>query len=269
MYLYLSSTLCWNYPIPDVLQIAEAFHLDGVEVWIDQIHFHQSTLEEIIEAKKYTNQSLTIHASSWDLNPCALNPELQRSSLKEIEYAMEVGDRLDARNITIHPGKMTIEHVDRKHYIKVLRQNLLRLAEKANQYNVHLSVELMEEKQKELITTPNDMNDLLEGLPDRIRVTFDVAHVPLDVEPNNYYEKLNRINKIHLSDTSKEAYHIALGDGESKLDRIITELKDSHLPIVLEGFDQNPSFPLLKKHLQYVEQKAVLGREALENFSYK
>ncbi|WP_208591982.1 sugar phosphate isomerase/epimerase family protein [Gracilibacillus suaedae] len=268
MQLYMSSTLCWNFSVSKAMQIAEANGIDGVEVWVDQLNYHNTSCKEINKIRQYTDLELSIHAPSWDLNLCSLNKSIQQSSMEEMERAMHIGAEIGAPNITIHPGRATMSVKNKASFMQTLKENIYVLAEKGSSLGIDLSIELMEERPKELITTPSAMNQLVEELPDNVQVTFDVAHVPLAIDPIQYYQALSRVNKIHLSDSTSSTYHVALGEGEILLPSILAEIQDLDCPVVLEGLDQTYSLQLLQKHLHYLQSNR-LRRKDIANLSYK
>ncbi|RCW74927.1 sugar phosphate isomerase/epimerase family protein [Saliterribacillus persicus] len=268
MKVLMSSTLAWAYPIPGVIKLADIFGLDGVEIWTEQIYFHHTPLQAIQDAVKSSNQMLTMHAPSWDINIAALNKGIRMQSLAEIEKTIEIAKAIGADNVTFHPGRLIHENCWHKKQEQFMVESLYQLAEKAASKNIEISLELMEEKPKELITTPDAMNRLLEKIPENIRVTFDVAHVPVDINPFTYFQSLQRINKIHLSDATRKNYHVPIGTGEIDLPDMIEACENTDLPTVIEGFDQQTGLKLLKQNIDAL--KAMRSRrETVENISYK
>ncbi|RXT04351.1 sugar phosphate isomerase/epimerase [Ammoniphilus sp. CFH 90114] len=267
MNLYLSSTVLWNYPVDQVISIAEQYGFRGVEVWAEQVRFHQTSAESIITAKEKYHMDLTFHAPSWDLNLCAMNEGVRKQSVHEIEQSMELASRIGARNMTIHPGKRTLTRDWTSWHFDRLIESLAYLAEKAQEFDVVLSVEQMEHEKKEFITTPDMINQLIHQLPSTVQVTFDIAHVPIEADLQGYYEQIERINKIHLSDASSNAYHLPLGNGEVDFEALLNRLEKTDLPVVLEGYDHAMDHQFLQANLS-VLQPYLAGRSRVENFSY-
>lgn len=252
MKLYLASSLCWAYPVDDVIKIAKSFNFDGVEIWAEHVWHYQTAIDSILKVTEETDLELSLHAASWDLNLCSINEGIRKQSVNEIEKSIQLGHQLSAKNITIHPGKYSLQNEFQEKAQENLIKNIAYLENQAQKLGVTLSLEQMEPIKKEFITTPHATNRLLESLPESVKVTFDIAHVPLSSSPEEYYHELKRINKVHISDSTKTHYHVAIGSGDIQLETIVKELKDTNLPVVLEGFENNFSLKLIKENMHYL-----------------
>lgn len=267
MKVYLSSTLCWAYPVNDVFKIAKLFGFDGIEIWAEHVWWYHTNFDSILKAKEDNDMEVSLHASSWDVNISAINEGIQRQSVMEIEKSIYLAAQIGASNITIHPGKETLHNTWTDQHEKMLHNNLKYLAKKAEEQNVILSIEQMENVSKEFINTPTRINNLVDQLPNSISTTFDIAHVPLNEKPEDYYHAMNRINKIHLSDSTHSNYHVPLGSGNIQLDPIIAELTESNLPVVIEGFDHDKSLSRLQANVSYLETTNLLRGIQVANSS--
>ncbi|UFU00115.1 sugar phosphate isomerase/epimerase [Radiobacillus kanasensis] len=268
MRLFVSSSLCWAYPPDDVIKLANQFHFDGVEIWAEHVWHYHTSIDSILQAKEDYDIELSLHAASWDLNLSAINEGIRMQSIYEIEKSMILAKEIGATNVTIHPGRYTLtnEWIDK--HKEIFIHNLQILAEKADQLEVTLSLELMEPLKKEFITEPASMNQILEHLPENVQTTFDVAHVPLSKKPLDYFHRMNRINKVHISDSTDQIYHVPLGTGSIDLHPILEELVYSDLPIVVEGFENDRSLAKLQQNLSYLNKKSLLRRKTIEDISH-
>ncbi|MDL4842676.1 sugar phosphate isomerase/epimerase family protein [Aquibacillus rhizosphaerae] len=265
MKLYLSSTLCWAYPVNDVIKIAKLFNFDGVEVWAEHVWKYQTSIESILDATQSNDIELSLHAASWDLNLCALNEGIQKQSINEIENSLILAQKLGATNVTIHPGKRTLHNYWLEEHEQVLKSNLAYLARKACDFGVILSIEQMKHIKKEFITRPDKINHLIKALPDTVMTTFNIAHVPLDEHPEIYYEQIKRINKVHLSDATQTQYHVPLGTGLIQLEPILTLLNNTNLPVVIEGFENDRLLTHLQSNLKYLHQNKLFRKRSVES----
>jgi sugar phosphate isomerase/epimerase len=250
--LYLASTLCWHYPLEEVLKIAYETGFEGVEVWAEHVWFHETLPEKIKYTKEKYGLNLTFHAASWDLNLCSLNKGIQMQSVKEIERSMELAKAVGADNITVSPGRRTLTSEWTPWHFETLIENLRFLAERANRLEVTLSLEHTKHERKEFMTHPISVNALLANLPETVMTTFDLSNVPLYENLLVYYEKMERINKIHLSDATTNTYHTPLGTGQIELSNILPIILKTDVPIVLEGYDDSESCQVLQSNLRYL-----------------
>jgi len=254
MNLYMASSLAWGYPADESIRIAKAHGLDGVEIWAEHVFYHQTEAEKIAEAAKELGIELTLHASSWDLNICSMNQGILKQSVREIESSIDLACKLGAKDVTLHPGRLTAGVFDAKQHEARLVDSLSMLDAYAWKRGITLSIELMEPVAKEFITKPEAMNRVLAQLPGRVCTTFDIAHVPLDRSPLRDLYQLKQTSKIHLSDSSVHTYHLPLGQGEIHLEPVLKHLELLELPVVLEGYEDGRELTFLKAHLDYLNK---------------
>lgn len=250
--MYLSSTLCWSDEVDEVIRLANQLGFAGVEVWAEQVWQHGTDESVIVKASARYKQKLTLHAASWDLNLCALNKQVRQQSIHEIEQSIGLASRIGALNVTVHPGRQTLSGLSDLHW-KWLVESFSFLAERAEQLGVTLSIELMEHIPKEFITTPDTINHLLSELSPLVMTTFDIAHVPLNEDILDYFKRINRVSKIHCSDSVAGRYHVPLGKGNLPLHLIWPVLETADVPVVLEGFDLSPSHEILRADLDFLQ----------------
>lgn len=252
MKLYFSSSLMWGKPFADILQEASRIGAEGVEVWAEQFWLQQESPAAIYSLKQELGLEFTLHACSWDINIHSINEGIRRQSVQEISKSFALAKQLGAHNVTVHPGRQSTPGL-MNHSLSVY----IELAMKAAEHGCTLSLEQMEETPKELFSEPEQINALSHFLPEEVKVTFDTAHVPLTINPYDYLKKLERVNKIHLSDTSLNKYHVALGEGRLYLPDMLSILSKTNLPVVLEGLDQSENNDLLSRHLDYLQKSGL------------
>ncbi|MCL1632006.1 sugar phosphate isomerase/epimerase [Sporolactobacillus sp. CPB3-1] len=250
--MYLSSTLCWANAVDEVMELADRYGFSGVEVWAEHIWYRGTDEAAIVAASERYHQELTLHAASWDLNLCALNVGVRRQSVHEVERSLELASRIGAGHVTVHPGRATLAHVPFS-YAHWMNESFCYLAKRAEQLHVRLSIELMEQIPKELITTPEAINRLLSMLPSSVTATFDIAHVPMEEDIVRYYRRTSRVSKIHFSDSTVGCCHVPLGKGQLPIRSIMPFLESADVPIILEGFDLSPSHDVLHADLDFLQ----------------
>lgn len=269
--LFLSSTLCWQHSVDRVIEIANDLGFEGVEVWAEQVWFHRTPINQIIEAKEKYNVKLTFHAASWDLNLCALNEGIRQQSINEVEKSMLLAREIGALNVTVHPGKRTLTESWTQWHYDQLVTSFSSLAQFASNIGVEMSIEQMEHEKKEFIIDARSINELINDLPSTVKVIFDIAHVPLEKDILQYYSQIERINKIHVSDVTHSKYHVPLGSGGVQVETLLYMIMENQHPVILEGFDQNEGFSNLNKNVRFLRDKLNLSIKEVtsENISYK
>lgn len=267
--LFIASTLCWAYHPNEVITIAKEKGLDGVEIWADHFFYHQAEPEEVRYHAESEKIKLTVHASSWDLNICSLNKGIQIQSIVEVKKSIKLARALNAIHMTFHPGQLTVKDRLVNEHMETLVTNTRKLVEYAKEKDVALSIEVMEPIEKELITDPETINNLLEQVGEGLYATLDIAHTPLEESNISYFEDIKRVNSIHLSDARKGKYHLPLGEGEIDLVEVLRYFEKTDLPVVLEGMDTEGSLFFLKEHLNYLNKNIGKGNYAIGNSNYK
>lgn len=251
--LYVSSTLMWAYPVEAAILIARQYGFRGMEVWAEHVWFHQSEARELRDAAKRAGLKLTLHAASWDLNLCSLNRGIRQQSIREIIRSLDLAGEIGAGSVTIHPGRVTLSQRQRDWHEPVLIESLNVLAEEAMKRGLALSIEHIEPLPKEMVVTPFDLNRLRAALDFPTTATFDIAHVPLTASLTQFYEELDGIDKIHVSDATEAKLHLPLGTGSIDLDAIWPLLWKAERPIVVEGLDDSRELGQLKQNLLYLQ----------------
>lgn len=259
--LRIASTLCWAYKIEDVLQIASRFQIGGVEVWADHFWFYDSDPKQVNQIREESGQKLTMHASSWDLNICALNQGVREQSIGEIKKSILLAEQIGADNITLHPGKKTLVSLSQSMHMELLFEGLHDIVSFAKGKGKTLSLELMEPIPKEFIVSPNIINRVTGVFQPDLQTTFDVAHISLTEDVYEQWLQTLYVNKIHISDVSKHQLHIPLGDGILPTNTLLRFLQMQDVPIVIEGFDPSVGLAWLRRNMQFFETIASKKRE--------
>src|SRR5690606_31638734 len=154
---YGSSTLLWGGTIRQIADKFTAAGLDGVELWTEQFRFSGFRITAVKEVLRDAGPGLTRHVPSWDLNICRLDAGIREASLAEIERSVALAADLAAEDVTIHPGRITVNERWTEWHLEKMQQSLDRLEQIAIREGIPLSVEMMEERDGELVTGPETM----------------------------------------------------------------------------------------------------------------
>ena len=261
MKFFIASSLCWDYLPTEVITIAKENKLHGVEMWAEHIYTMEETPTEIRKYAERMGIELTLHASSWDLNFCSLNKAIQLQSVSELKKSINLAADLGALHMTLHPGRFTVKDYITDFHWEAMIHNLQELVRHALNKNVVLSLELMEPIPKEIVTIPEVMNQLLHEVGEGLNVTLDIAHTPLKEKNIDYFNQLNQVNSIHLSDSSSTTFHLPLGEGDIDLGEVLEGFSSVELPIVIEGMDTTRKLDFMEKHLEYLRENGWLERK--------
>lgn len=264
MNLFASSTLFWGQSLEVICQKVQSAQLQGIEIWVEQMTLAGWSIDKIKKELEGTGLALTLHARSWDLNIASLNEEIRQASVQDVVNTLLIAKSLDVPSITVHPGRKMIASHSVNLYEIAMHRSLQTIYEASEKIGVHLSIELMEHTPKELYWQANRLNSIINKYPN-FKTTFDVAHIDIGTPIEQELQQLHAIDKIHISDSTRLKYHVALGTGELQLTPSLWTMIDQlQVPVVIEGLCYDDT--LFQQHLNYLEKVGVLQREL---FSYK
>lgn len=261
MKFYGSSTLLWGHSCEYIFDRFASAGLEGVELWAEQLWHEKWSAREVYENAKSHGLDLTLHAASWDLNISSLNKGIRKQSIKEIKNSLELAQMLNISNVTMHPGRLTLNDDWEQFHIEVLQESLDELEAFAIELGITISLELMEFVKKEFITSAPSLNNLVDHRSEFMMTTFDVAHSPLWLDPKKILKELHKVNKIHLSDSTNEKFHVPLGEGSIDIPPVMKLIEKFQVPIVIEGYDFLEEGKIFEKNIQYLLRNGHLRKQ--------
>lgn len=251
--IYFSSTLLWDFPMESIMKFAAIHQYEGIEIWAQHALFKQFSTEEIMTLKEKYKLEMLVHSASWDLNISSINEGIRNQSIEEIKKSILFSKEIQAKDITIHPGRESLNNKLSNWHKGILSESLKIIAEFAYKNSVNLSLELMETEPKELICTPEFINDTIKKVDFPMGVTFDIAHLKEERLMQSYINEIINIDKIHVSNKKGNIYHVPLPDGDYDCKNMIKKLLKLKLPIVIEGYDENCEMDSLIKNTNFIK----------------
>ena len=245
MKIIASSTLLFAYQLEEVFNIAKHLGYDGVEVW----HSHLIKTGEdkncagLREKARQSGLSLSFHALSWDLNFTSKVDQVRETSLKMLEESIDIAAELNANPVVVHPGRITIPGDSSEESWQFLIEGINRLTSYAQPKRLDIALEIMEHIPNEFFITPEDANHLLDEITTpNLGITFDAAHVPLEIDPLDYLTRINNVMHIHLSDLTPLKRHIALNTGDCDFSELIKYIViNLQVDVAIEGMEYQRS----------------------------
>lgn len=251
--IYFSSTLLWNFPMESIMKFASIHEYEGIEIWSQHFWFKQFSIEEIIKLKEKYKLEMLVHSASWDLNIASINEGIRNQSIEEIKRSILFSKEIEAKDITIHPGRESINNKLNNWHKEILSESLKIIAEFAYKNSVKLSLELMETESKEIVCTPEFINSTVKKVGFPMGITFDIAHLKKEELMESYIDELKNIDKIHVSNKKGNTYHVPLAEGDYDCRNMIKKLLKFKVPIVIEGYDENCEMDSLIKNTDFIK----------------
>ena len=247
--LYYSSTLMWGASPQQILFRAARAGVAGLEIWAQQADTFGWQPEMLGELARRAGLKLLVHAKSWDLNFAALNEGVRRASVEELKRSLEFASRCGAGEMTLHPPHFTLPGLKARAMESGAR-GLEELLDTAESLGIEISLEVMEKLPKELVTTPEGYRAFAGDLLPRLSCTLDLAHCQNEGEFWEYLSRLPRISKLHISNKQGKKLHTPLAQGDFNFLWLMPRLQKLDLPLVIEGFDGDGRFEILKSDLE-------------------
>lgn len=252
--VFVSSTLFWGTPLPETLRLVRQNGLAGLELWAQQFFLENFQEAEYLRyVEKYGLES-TVHACSWDLNLASANAGIREASVQQVIRSLELASRIGAREVTVHPGHMTMV-CWREESVQLLQQSLRRIAAAARSLQMPVSLEIMEKIKKEFVTDPASMEEVTGPLSSFFFYTLDLAHCDSTEEMETFHRTLPRISKLHISNRVGPQYHTPLPDGDYDFRALLPRLKAWDLPMVVEGYDSTAAHEVFTKNIHFLQEQ--------------
>lgn len=249
----IASRLLWSYPLHEVITIAKSLHYNAVEVWAE--HYIRDKGKKSRLAFSKSSLIFSLHAFSFDINITSMNRRIRRESRRQmfdsVNYAHEIG----ARCMVVHPGKLTSSKDSPEEYWEMQIEAISEIALKAKEIGMDVNMEIMEPGKKEIVTTPDMANDILEAISmENFGLTLDFSHAQLTGRPLDFIQKLEKISHIHLSDTKGNRPHCLLREGDLDVIGILKALRKRYDGlIIIEGWNPQDELGMVTKTIDILK----------------
>jgi len=210
----------------------------GIEIQTDYLPEDEKEIDKIF---KYANDKgliVSIHAPSGDINISALNKGIRKESINQIKIAIDLASKYNTRVVTFHPGSLSSKRECEEAKWEVLLESVAEIAEYAKVNKVHVGIENMERRSKEMVFTIDDLNRFAQiGVDNEyFGVTLDFSHFATNEIFLPTLDKLKLpIKNIHMSQCvdGKPHYPMDNLEGQVKLNEVLKELEKANYESVI------------------------------------
>lgn len=256
-----SNRLVWDLPLEEGIETLAKIGYECVEIWVEPPHIIPSKFDlerrrRLRNLLRKLNLEATLHSCSWDLNIASLNPSIRKTSVRLVEESIDLAEDLEVELVVVHPGRMSSSKGSREETYSILVEALDELKERAQAKGTVLALENMENRQREIITTPVDLRQLLETLhSNRLVGLVDVAHANMVLDPSRFLtECLEILGHVHVSDNNGSApVHLPLGRGSIDFKKIFRILAKQRYggKVIVEGFNSGNSIGSAREDFEF------------------
>jgi sugar phosphate isomerase/epimerase len=209
----------------DIIEIAKKHGFGMIELLAEDIFFEKDNYE-------YSDCGLDvrIHAATVDINIASVNKGIRSESLRQMISCASYAEKIGAKTITIHPGRVGRNDSRlRKYALDLTIESVGRIMDETN---VEVSVENMPVRKSFLANTLDELELIRDSTG--CSLTIDVGHANTTDTLSEMLE-LSNISYCHLHDNDGvHDQHISLGDGTLDLSLL---KKINHGIIELNNFD--------------------------------
>ena len=208
----------------DIISIAHKHNFDMIEILAEDVFFEKNN----IDAYMNSGLDMRIHAATVDINIASLNKGIRRESVRQMIACGQYAERIGAKTITVHPGKVGRNDLRiRKYAIEKAVESIGEIIDKTNG---EVSVENMPNRKSFLASQVEELELIQENTG--CHLTIDTGHANT---ADNLEEMLNlkSIAYCHIHDNDgQHDQHISLGEGTldlnllKKIDYGIIELNN-------------------------------------------
>ncbi|MFQ5891863.1 MAG: sugar phosphate isomerase/epimerase family protein [Candidatus Methanofastidiosia archaeon] len=223
----------------DLREILEILSKDFrfIEI-IDEGEVLSKSLSDTLESFKL---SLSVHAPFSDLNIASFNERIRRESLNQLKECLEISSHLQAKVVTLHPGRFSPQSLNYpKKVFEVHLASLKELSKYAEEFSLTLGLENMPSYQFDflLMKEPFEICEMLEAVSsDYLKFTLDIGHANINGNPFRFFSLEEEIAVIHLHDNHGESdEHIALGDGSINSEGMLKWLREFKNEMIIETY---------------------------------
>lgn len=251
--ILISSTLLWNLSLRDMFRQVYELGLGGLEMWTQHFYCQQYDEGEYRRLSQKYPLHTVVHSCSWDLNLSSMNQAVRQASVEEVIASMEFAKRVGAREVTVHPGHMTMPCWRRESAL-LMHESLQKIADASYRLNMPVSLEIMEKTKKEFVTDIESMKEVTGDLFSFFTYTLDIAHCESPDEGLDILRRVDTVSKLHISNRIGGLYHTPLYDGDFDFTELLPALRSYHLPMVLEGYDPQGGLDVFYRNVEFLQE---------------
>jgi sugar phosphate isomerase/epimerase len=254
----------WSYNSLTVMAALEKIAGAGfsvAEIWMEHLLATKEDAKDIYTAARSLGIELTLHATSYDINPISENRGIASESIRQAYLALELARDLEAHVLVMHPGRVSSTKGQIPLYRKRQYELLDALDQKAGEYGLQIALEVMEKRPKEILIYPEEVDDLMSQGYRNIGLTIDIAHASTVMDPVEFIDSIKEewIHHIHISDGSAKHTHLPLGEGTLPLERVLSRLCEFYeQAVVIEGYDPKRAEEITRANYHYLASRGYL-----------
>ena len=193
----------------EIISLAKQHGFEMIEILAEDLFYQRDNYEF-----KDCGLDVRIHAATVDINIASINKGIRAESVRQMLQCAEYAEKIGAKTITVHPGKVGRNDSRLREY--ALNLAIESIGKIIDESNVEISVENMPNRKSFLANSVDEL-ELIQS-ETNCNLTIDTGHANTC---NNLEEmlELDNISYCHIHDNNgTRDEHITLGEGTLDLD---------------------------------------------------
>jgi len=218
-----------GFSVLDSINVAVKAGCGGIEIQTDYLPEAESERAAVFAYARQQGLYVSLHGPSSDINISSLNRGVRLESIRQIKDAISMAKRYGVEKLTIHPGMLSSVREDAEIKWQVLLESVREIAEYAKQMQIHVGIENMEKRNKELVCTVSDLNrfsQIAKGNP-YFGATLDFCHFATNGIILPELDQLQLpVKNVHVSQCIDGKPHFALDKpGQIQFEQVMQMLR--------------------------------------------
>lgn len=224
-----------RYPFEYFLDTAVRLGYQNIELWAAAPHLYPDSLNTGKRhqiKQELINRGLNVYCLTpemvvYPFNLSSENEDLRNLSLRYFKSILELAADLEAPAMMIAAGcgyfNQAVDEARKRG-----QEGVYKVAEYAKTLGIRLFFETLTPLSSNLVNSPQQLADILSGLPDNVGGMADFGQIAfMKQNLEDYFTFLgSKLWHIHVQD-SGEAIHMALGEGRLSVDKYIERIEAS------------------------------------------
>lgn len=205
------------------------------------------------------NLNYQVHADVRDINLTSSNKGIREESLRQTLETIEIVSEMDARALTLHPGRMSSSKDRPEDFWPVQVEAFEQIAEHAEKHHVLVGVENMEKRPKEFVLLNEDVTRLIGSVnSSHLGLTLDLAHYHSVGDVESFVQSIEvPIVNVHISQAASEKMHLPFetdaNDTISFADVLPTVARKYEGPLIIESYVYGKEEEMVRKNFQWLK----------------
>ena len=261
MVIGVSSKLMQGLPLEEILRSASLTGFKGVEIWMHQAEESGMSAAGIKSLAADLGLQLQVHMDTRDVNLTSSNKAIREASICQVLSAIDFSADIGSRTIAVHPGKKTggKELITMERLWELQIEAFTILSGRAEQQNVLVCVENMENEKGEFVLFESDVRRIIQSVGSAgLGTTLDIAHLASHGDAVQALAAWTLpVNNVHISQAGAKMHLPIFAENDVLIDyqKVFPLLTSKYSGmLVVEGYIKGQEKETLLRSYEWLSQ---------------